>query len=307
MEKIIPRNTTIPCALAQDFTTYKDGQTALAVHVVQGEREQVEHCRSLARFELRGIPPMAAGAARIRVTFQVDADGLLAVSAHGYIVAYLLVCLATPAFLRRIGELTARYGLRVANVFHAGDGNMHPLILYDANAPGDLDKAEASQRIDALRKETGAVTYDPGFTSTASCESALTYIDGDQGVLLYRGYPIEQIAEHGDFLEHAEVFGNYYGTSQAALERTLAEGHDLILEIDWQGAQQIRNRMPGARSIFILPPSKDELDRRLRGRRRSAEIRRRRREGEHRHVDAERGIDRTGRGERAGEGADHQD
>jgi molecular chaperone HscA len=167
VERIITRNTPIPCARAQDFTTFKDGQTALAVHVLQGEREQVEHCRSLARFELRGIPPMAAGAARIRVSFQVDADGLLSVTAREQLSGVEASVVVKPSYGLSDDQVAAmlREGITTA----AAD--MHDRALREARvdaerlleatraalaADGDLLDAEQHARIEQLMAQIGA-------------------------------------------------------------------------------------------------------------------------------------------------------
>jgi molecular chaperone HscA len=142
VERIIPRNSTLPAARAQDFTTFRDGQTALAVHVVQGERERVADCRSLARFELRGIPPMAAGAARIRVTFQVDADGLLAVGAREQISGIEASVVVKPSYGLGEEEITAM--LRDSHIHAEDDARSRALQEQVVEAERLLESLEAA-------------------------------------------------------------------------------------------------------------------------------------------------------------------
>jgi molecular chaperone HscA len=161
VERIIPRNQTIPTAMAQDFTTYQDGQTALALHVVQGERDLVQDCRSLARFELRGIPPMAAGAARIRVTFTVDADGLLSVGAKEQISGVEARIDVKPSY----GLSDEQIATMLQESFTTAQADMKARALVEArvdadrmllatrsalNADGQLLQANERSAIDAL-------------------------------------------------------------------------------------------------------------------------------------------------------------
>jgi molecular chaperone HscA len=181
VERIVPRNQTIPTAMAQDFTTYQDGQTALALHVVQGERDMVADCRSLARFELRGIPPMAAGAARIRVTFTVDADGMVSVSAVEQLSGVTANITVKPSYGLSDDQIAAM----LQDSFKTAEQDIKTRALVEARvdadrmwlatqsalqADGDLLSAEDRARIDALM----AATLDAKKLEDAAAIEAIT-------------------------------------------------------------------------------------------------------------------------------------
>ena len=183
VERIVPRNSTLPIAQAQDFTTFKDGQTALALHVVQGEREQVEHCRSLARFELRGIPPMVAGAARIRVTFTVDADGLLSVAAREQVSGVEAQITVKPS----IGLSDDQIAAMLQDGFATAEGDMRDRALREARvevdrlvlatraalaADGDLLDEDETARVEAAMQEAEARARQPDAEADAAAIDA---------------------------------------------------------------------------------------------------------------------------------------
>ncbi len=176
-ERIVPRNATIPVARAQEFTTYKDGQTAMAIHVVQGEREKVSDCRSLARFELRGIPPMAAGAARIAVTFQVDADGLLSVSAREQTTGVEASIEVKPSY----GLADAEIAQMLQDSFAHADDDMRARALVEARVEGQQMHDLAR---DALAADAELVTSDEHARIDTAMTALASALAGDDVVAL---------------------------------------------------------------------------------------------------------------------------
>lgn len=172
VEKVIPRNSPIPVTRAQDFTTFKDGQTAMALHVVQGERELVDACRSLARFELRGIPPMAAGAARIRVTFQVDADGLLSVSARETTTGVEASVVVKPSYGLTDDDIVRM--LREGNKSAAEDMRARELRESKVEARRVIESTKS-----ALAEDGDLLSVEERRNVDALVDALLAVIDGD--------------------------------------------------------------------------------------------------------------------------------
>jgi molecular chaperone HscA len=199
VERIIERNTTIPVAKAQEFTTFKDGQVAMAIHVVQGERELVADCRSLARFELRGIPPMVAGAARIRVTFQVDADGLLSVSAREQTSGVEASVVVKPSYGLGDDEIAQM----LQQGFASAEADMAARALHEAKveaermtlatrsalaADGDLLTAEEHAAIEDLLRQVAVVAeHDDHHAIDAAVESLAKGTEAFAAMRMNRG------------------------------------------------------------------------------------------------------------------------